>query len=132
MNLHRALIILLILASATNVALATESNLTTIKEIRDQESCDPSSAVAVIAYLHSSRHGARISDGYGIAIEIASSLDPASNKDFFRYLYDPKLYMNNRFKARFVGHVSCDERGAHKFVVEQVESISISRRRYAN
>jgi hypothetical protein len=104
----------------------------TVKMLRDSDCDELTEDITVRAFLHPSRHGARISDyrswrTRGLSASTAEIQDNESARILTKFIFDPQQYRSNTFSATFRGRLLCDtsESGNKTFLVRSVSDVRI-------
>ena len=124
----RVLRYLIVLAVCSTNAMASEPQ-SSVLSIAKTRFCQPAQ-VKVLGFLHPSHHGAWIGDspvigGPGLAIDSIQS-GASRNEELLSYVSRPEEYLNNSFKAVFIGAITCNRNGIPVLTLHEVEQISIS------
>ena len=104
----------------------------TVKILRESDCSELTEDITVRAFLHPSRHGARISDyrswrARGLSASAAEIQDNESARVLTEFIFDPQQYRSNTFSANFRGRLLCDVSGSGNktFLVRSVSDVKV-------
>lgn len=133
MNRYPSVLFLFLVASLLSLTTALAGELASqqdwnVKMLREGDCFDEGESISVNAFLHPSRHGARISDhrswrARGLSASTAELSEDDSAKRLVRFMFNPQEYRKKTLFALFRGRLLCDASGSRGRVF-QIESVS--------